>query len=354
MSFRTHAAHCAAALTLLVCLAGTADAQEQTAGSYYLASESFELPEVDDWISVDPVPPICTDGSCDITYVDQYDEYCDGDAGCCGCIRKHLLPSDECFEDFISPTSNLLFFEDPRQLTEARFVYLYHRVPQDLFNGPEIQSIGVQVRARISQRLSLIMTKDGYVFQDAASPGDDGWTDVALGFKLTLAEDIERQRILSGGITFELPVGSQRALQGNGDGEFHVFFSGGAQIGCDGHWLSGLGFRLPTDHTARSQMMYWSNHFDYEVIDDVYGFFEVNWFHWLRSGDNALTNGIAGFDLMNLGSTGIAGLDVVSMAAGTTIKMHCNDELSLGYEFPVTGRTDILRDRFYFTYAWRY
>ncbi|MCG8587482.1 MAG: hypothetical protein MI757_22475 [Pirellulales bacterium] len=274
--------------------------------------------------------------------------------GLCGRFLNLLEPSDRCFEDFISPTSNLLFFEDPRQLTEARFVFLNHRVPDDIFGGWELQTIGLQLRARITDRLSIIATKDGFIMQQPDSIADDGWADVALGLKYSLFRDPERQRLWSVGFTYELPVGSRRALQGNGDGEFHLFLSGGRQIGCHAHWLTGLGIRLPSNHHDRSQMVYWSNHFDYEVVDNIYGFFEVNWFHWTRSGDNALTNGIAGFDLLNLGSTGVAGLDVVTLAAGATMKLRCYDELSLGYEFPVSEEEDIIRDRFYLTYSLRY
>ena len=68
----------------------------------------------------------------------------------------------------------------------------------------------------------------------------------------------------------------------------------------------------------------------------------------------AVFYGIAGFDLLNLGSTGVAGLDVVSMAVGTTIKLRCYDELSAGYEFPISEDEDILKDRIYLTYSLRY
>ena len=50
---------------------------------------------------------------------------------CCEECREGLcggwiLPSDHCFDDFISPMTNPVFVEDPRTLTEARLIYLRH------------------------------------------------------------------------------------------------------------------------------------------------------------------------------------------------------------------------------------
>ena len=309
--------------------------------------------------SVPQEPTVAADSIVFEQFEGNYDEHCCDDADRCGCgllsrMGSCLKPSDTCFDRFISPTSNLLFFEDPRQLTEARAVFFHHNIPSGTVGGGDIQAVAVQLRARLTDRVSLIATKDGFIFHQPSGPGDDGWADVALGLKMTITENVEQQRLLSGGFTFELPVGSHRALQGSGDGEFHMFLSGGAQLGCRGHWLTGLGLRLPTDHTVRSQMFYWSNHFDYEFIDNLYGFFEVNWFHWLRSGDNAATDGLAGFDAFNLGSTGVAGLDTVSLAVGSTLKVRCDDELSIGYEFAVSDYKDLLDNRLYVTYSLRY
>ena len=60
---------------------------------------------------------------------------CDDCAECCDSFngrRRFLglfLPSDHCFDRFISPISNPFFFEDPRSLTEVRGIFIDNSLP---------------------------------------------------------------------------------------------------------------------------------------------------------------------------------------------------------------------------------
>lgn len=183
--------------------------------------------------------PSCTDSCCQ--YPDVCAEACGdgcGDAcgeSCCslfgdcgGGIAGLIKKSDHCFDDFISPMTNPVFFEDPRTLTEARLIYANHNLPNAL-GGNNVQIVAMQLRGAITDDLSIIATKDGYIISDNPLL-DDGWADVAAGLKLNVYKNYETQTIASVGTTFELPVGSQRSLQGNGDGEFHMFASGGTEF----------------------------------------------------------------------------------------------------------------------------
>ena len=49
-----------------------------------------------------------------------------------GCLK----PSDHCFDDFISPMINFVFFEDPRTLTELRPIYVKHTLPNQVGTVP--------------------------------------------------------------------------------------------------------------------------------------------------------------------------------------------------------------------------
>ena len=177
---------------------------------------------------------------------DECCESCDGCCDTCGCGRGcccggKLLgvfaPSDPCYSDFISPMTNPVNFEDPRTLTEARLIFLNHWLPPELA-GDCVQLYALQLRAALTDRLSVIATKDGYIVSQSTLPVlDDGWADVAAGLKYNLFSNPWRGRILSAGVTYELPSGSRSALQGNGDGEFHMFLTGGARA-LGGHWLS--------------------------------------------------------------------------------------------------------------------
>jgi hypothetical protein len=284
---------------------------------------------------------------------DCCDPCCDCGSACCdeklfGLFRR----SDHCFDSFISPMTNPVFFEDPRTLTEARAIYLNHNVPAAA-GGGDIQLMAVQLRAALTERLSLVASKDGYVIS-TNDLIDDGWVDVSAGLKYNLFTDPVAQRLLSAGFHYEMPVGTPKTLQGNGDGEFHAYLSGGAEIFEYGHWISGSGFRLPSDPSAESSMWYWSNHFDYEVADGWYALTEVNWFNWIGAGTNPALAGVEGGDLFNFGSVGVAGNDIVTQAVGLKYKRNNHRELGAAYESPLTDRKDVLDGRFTLDWIFRY
>ena len=247
--------------------------------------------------------------------------------------------------------TNPVFFEDPRTLTEARIFFLHHKVPGSALSG-DIQLLAMQLRAAITDRLSVVAAKDGYAW--SSNPLiRDGWADVAIGLKYNLFKDVCRQQLLSAGVSYELPIGSTRTRQGTGDGEFHVYLTGGAQLCPCGHWISGFGFRLPTNSFEESQSWYWSNHFDYQVSRCWYAVAECNWFHWTESGGNGIP-GVEGGDLFNFGSTGVAGNDIVTGAFGFKFKPSGHQEFGVAWEVPLTERRDVLENRLTFDFIFRY
>jgi len=272
-----------------------------------------------------------------------YDSYCDPCSGRLGLLGGWIKPSDQCFSDFISPMTNPVFFEDPRTLTEARAIFIQHKVPLAALGG-DVQLFAVQLRAALSDRLSLIATKDGF-FTSTHPVVGDGWADVNVGLKYNLLANYEAHRLLSVGATYEMSVGSSRALQGNGDGEAHLFTTAGTKLGCNGHWVSAVGARLPVDSSEESTSMYWSNHFDQRLGRIFYVFSEVNWYHWLKSGDTALLPTLEGLDLFNRGAAAVTGNDIVTGAVGLKVKPADRMEIGVAWEVPLTDRRDILENR---------
>ena len=280
-----------------------------------------------------------------------YFNQCGGCGACenCNCLGNGILgfgmikKSDHCFDDFISPMTNPVFFEDPRNLTEARLIFFNHKVPLAA-GGGNVQLYALQLRARLSEKVSLIATKDGYVTSNNALV-DDGWADVSLGLKFNLRRNVAKQRLLSGGFTYELPVGSTRTLQGNGDGEFNLFLNGGTRIGCKSHWVTATGFRLPVNPTDESTSWYWSNHLDRKIGQRLYLLAEANWYHWLQAGQDGPVPGVEGLDVFNFGSPGVAGNDIVTGAFGLKVKPRRNSEVGVAFEFPLTEREDIIDNR---------
>ncbi|MCO6048017.1 hypothetical protein NG895_29290 [Aeoliella sp. ICT_H6.2] len=275
-----------------------------------------------------------------------------GVSGCgcydsCGCALPELVLGCFCptpcgFDDWISPMTNPVYFEDPRTLTELRGIFIQHKVPQAA-GGGDIQLYAVQIRAALTDRLSLIATKDGYAV--SSNPLiRDGWADVSLGLKYNLIRDYETESLLTTGFAYEMPVGSPRTLQGNGDGEFHLFVTGGTELCCDWHYLSAFGLRLPADDEAETTSLYWSNHVDYHLGHGFYALAEFNWYHWLESGNGGIP-GVSGGDLFNFGSTGVAGNDIVTGAFGVKYKPNRLTEIGLAWENPLTERRDVLENR---------
>jgi hypothetical protein len=255
-------------------------------------------------------------------------------------LIKH---SDTCFNDFISPMTNPVFFEDPRTLSEVRFIFLHHNLPAAL-GGHSAQAYAMQVRAALTKRLSVIATKDGFVYSQSPLL-EPGYLDIAAGLKYNLYRDAYNGRLLSVGMTFEAPTGSKKSLQGNGNGEFHFFTTGGTRIGEKSHWISATGLREPADTTLENRMWYWSNHFDRQIGDrPLYAFTEINWYHYSKDG-TAFPAPVHGGDIFNLGSTGVAGDNLVTQAIGLKAKPRSNQEVGVAYEFPLSPLEGLMRNR---------
>lgn len=251
--------------------------------------------------------------------------------------------SDHSFTNFISPMTNPVYFEDPRTLTEARVIFLNHHLPNSL-GGDNVQVYATQLRAALTDKLSIIATKDGFIVSQSAVL-DDGFADVNVGLKYNVFKNAETQTLLSAGLTYELAVGSHRAIQGNGDGEFHLFATGGTEFLPGWHYVTGSGFRLPVNRSGRNQMWYWSNHVDKKLgCSPFYLFTEANWYHDMSSADE-FPLAVGGMDLFNFGAPGIAGNDVVTGAWGLKYKPGDHLEVDLAYEIPWSQRRDILQDR---------
>ncbi len=288
---------------------------------------------------------------------------CDATGSCSRCdacgggwfdrtFGRFFLPTDRCFDEFVSPMTNPVYFEDPRVMTEAKVLFIQHRVPAAAAGG-SVQLYALQVQVALTDRLAIVADKDGYIVSQNPLIAD-GFADVAAGLKYNFYADYERQRLASVGVSYEMPVGSTRSLQGNGSGEFHLYLTGAARLGCDWHWISATGFRLPADTVDESQMWYWSNHLDRRLTDRLYAFGEVNWYHWLRSGQQTALAGVEGGDLFNFGSTGVAGNDIVTGALGVKLKTNSGGELGFAWEIPLTDRRDVLQDRLTVDYILRY
>ena len=116
-------------------------------------------------------------------------------------LTSLLHKSDHSFDDFISPMTNPLFFEDPRTLTEARLIFANHRLPGTL-GGGSAQLYAMQLRAAINEDVSIIATKDGFIVSDTPVIPNDGWADITAGLKINVYKDVCSQSLISVGTTY--------------------------------------------------------------------------------------------------------------------------------------------------------
>ncbi|WP_404310236.1 hypothetical protein [Neorhodopirellula lusitana] len=278
-----------------------------------------------------------------------------------GCIQK----SDHCFDDFISPMIDFVHFEDPRNVTELRPIFMTHRFPNALGPGNvpaggSIQLFALQFRIALTERLSLIAVKDGYIIDNSEGALDSallnsGWADVSAGLKYNFVRNAKTGTLLSGGFTFEIPMGSEGALQSQGDGEFHFFATGGQRLlNGNAHILSSVGWQLPVDQSVQSTTIHWNNHLDVRVTDKFYLFTENSWWHWVDDANTGSSFGVSGLDLLNLNDTAVEGNDVVTHNVGMKFKPSGNVEAGMAYEFPLTDFEDIMKDRWTFDMIFRY
>lgn len=246
--------------------------------------------------------------------------------------------------DMISPVSAPVTNEDPRITTELRPMYLYHQISNDFVTGGgRIHAVAVQVRVALTERIGFIATKDGYAWLDADEvlPDEDGWMNLAFGFKGSVWQDEETASIVSLGLRYEAPSGNRDVFQGYGDGVLNPFLSAAKGIDAgfsDVHLQFYSGPRIPI---SGSDSTFWdtSAHVDYQ-IGAFYPLAELNWVSALDSGRRVPIDQ-EGFDVLNLGSTDVGGNDVVTAAFGARYRVA--DWLDLGAtgEFPITNREDI-------------
>jgi hypothetical protein len=286
--------------------------------------------------------------------------------------------ADDPFLNFISPITDPTNFEDPRSQSDLRPIYIYHVIPGSFaqgtgLDGGYVNVVAVQLRAAITDRWSIIATKDGYVWvrptndvSTATGGGvvtrDSGFANIAFGVKWNFWRDSDLGALASAGLRYEAPSGEPQALQGpvfkanalsdRGNGLMNPFVSYGWAID-DLHLLGYTGFRLPLSDVD-SMFFDWSLHADYRLpeitfagygIGHPYPVVELNWKNVMRGGDR-IPLAEEGFDFFNLGSSEAGGENIVTMGFGGRWRFTDDLELwgqrggidwGIAYELPVTS-----------------
>ncbi len=249
------------------------------------------------------------------------------------------------FEDFHEPLGQPLYFESPFNDTGLRFLYLRHDFSdQSTLQGGNVTVYAVQARLAITDRLAFIATKDGYSELESGIIEDEGWNDLAAGFKYVLVADREQDYVVTPGIRYQAENGHRGILQGGVD-EVSPFVSVAKGYG-DAHLLANVTLRLPLDGDDGNTVGHWDLHLDYDVNPGKQAVFapllEVHGVHYLDDGASALN--VGGLDYSNLGSQ--PAKDFVCWAGiGARLEIVQQFEVGACYEFALTDEDDDIMDR---------
>jgi hypothetical protein len=262
----------------------------------------------------------------------------------------------------IKPISNPVYTDVPETSLHVRPIFIHHALPDmlntelgDIPAGGDVQIIALQFEIPISETLSIIAVKDGYIDIDADNTLSDqsGFADLAAGLKYIICTTDDSAASIR--TVVEFPIGDDEVLQGNGDGNINVGVSYMKQT-SRGQCLASIGYIHALD-SAESSLFYDSWQLSYNLTDRVIPVLELNHFRVVDEGNGPkqftaqVDGGVPavarweGGDLINLGAAHAdQEADFVTLAIGA--RVVASDKIIVGaaYEFPLTDDKNGLMD----------
>lgn len=90
-------------------------------------------------------------------------------------------------------------------------------------------------------------------------------------------------------------------------------------------------------------------------MEFLYPLVEFNWFHYLDGGNRGIPAAVGeGDSILNLGTSGVAGNDLITAAIGIKAILCAGIDMGIAWEFPLTGRHDLLNNRILAEVIFRY
>lgn len=272
------------------------------------------------------------------------------------------------FEGFEMPIVAPYLFEDPFITTNAVPYFLWHDFPeQSVFDGGALYAAALQLRVALTDRVAIIATKDGYVWNRNGNPlleDSQGTMNIAAGLKVALWQDRDAGRIVSAILRVEAPTGSSDQYQGHKSGMAVPSLSGAFRTGPV-RWIGDLGAQIPFDGRDLSSSIFYHLYAGLDVTPVVQPFVQISGLRWIESGNGSLpirlksggtldldtvqtalgTGRFEGADVVNLGSPQVDGLDLITAAAGVHVPLGEYVTLSVAYERPITEPKGIFQQR---------
>ena len=293
-----------------------------------------------------------------------------------GSVATDMAPTvaSSGFERARRPISNPTLFDLAVPTTNVHPIFMHQVLPNQInagggsipFGG-DVQLYALQFEYALSDRLSIVATKDGYVdmnFDNPAFSDSTGFANLGGGLKYALLLDPISRSAVSSSLTLEFPTGNSDVLQGEGKGLANIIVSG-LKLVDEWQFTGGAGIQVPFSD-EQATMGWVSAHASYEVSKWFIPLVEVNWFHVIDEGNGTgnfggqLGGGIPGAvqfeggDLFNLGATNASDSpDFVSAAVGFRSRLTDAVTAGFAYEVPLTDEEDsLMEERFTLDLTW--
>ncbi|MBX9679462.1 MAG: transporter [Gemmataceae bacterium] len=257
--------------------------------------------------------------------------------------------SDHGFDHFASPVSNPIYFEDPRALTELRPFFIWQKTRNSTpgFAGGSNYFANLQARVALTENISIVINKLGWVWTNANQPGyhdvqtANGFQDLYFGPKFTIYRNQTTLTVIAVGANIELAVGDNRVLNGTGNLSISPYLSLAQNFLKSDYgsfnFMTTVGYAQSLDN-RRTDFFFNSLHLDFDVgnFHRFYPLVELNYTQYTFDG-GARQLGYEGNNLFNFGSDGVAGHADLTLALGARYKFNENLQFGLAGEFSVLG-----------------
>ncbi len=269
-----------------------------------------------------------------------------------------FLTGNRDFANFIGFLSNPLQNIDPRAMTALWPIFgssWVSSVPA-LPDG-DFQLYGTGLYLALSERLAVGMNQGGYaaahfsrdrpgVFRDRFGRLRDrrefggqreGWLNLGGCVQYTLLQDVPEQFLLTAGMRWEAPSGSQSIFQGRGPAYLAPYVTAGKEFGPF-HVLATGGYEFPAGSGGRNTDFFYLNlHLDRQLFGWLYPLVEFNWTYHTSSVDLDLVTRRGFIDLGTFSSSG----NILTLAVGANAVL-IRDQLELGavYTTPLATQRD--------------
>ena len=285
------------------------------------------------------------------------------------CVSGLVVPAGATDMDgAVRPVTNPVWLGLPSVQTLVHPIFMYHSFPRkvsteigDVEMGGDLQLYALQFEVALTENLSLIAVKDGFIDfnpdndADGAFSSETGMGDLAAGLKWVFLNDEDKHLLCSVRLVAELPTGDAQVWQGNGDGTLAPAVSI-LKIAGPLQFVSTLGYIQALDNDE-SSLFYNAWHMSYSIKDKVFPLVEINHFHVTDegNGDTRFRDQVGGAvpavaqweggDLVNLGSSnGDDNADYVTLGVGARFRVNDRVDLGAAYEIPLTDDEDGITD----------